>query len=501
MAETTAIKYLDFSGGMNAGASGFMAKDNELLFCNNCFPYKKGVLEKVRGISDNLIDPGVLANISDGTFCHYYDNSFNSSGFLTVGRVNNTTGDYEFYKEDSGGDYEEIDMTTTLPSNTIVDSTDFLGRVYMSAYSQTRSDSEKLMFLEDEQIDEVVTAPTGRFVQAYRDRLYVLATDLEIDGVDEPQPTKVEYSSYPVAGEITWDATTNFFEVGYTDGDDIVGSAVIFDRLIIFKRRSMWMWDETNLSKISDVGCLHNRTIQVVGSKLYWHDGKSLYEWSGSEPINISERIRPILDAFIPSTSSNLIELVTQMFATRYNQEYRLQLGDITIDGELLRNCWICYDTEKDIFYTRTSHIEANAACTESTAEADRTYFTAAYGNVHKFFNRHDRLSTSGLYQDNSKDLDSFFVTKNLDFGAPEVRKFNSDVVFFAKNPQGLRVNVGLDGSDGYDGSHTAVLTKNISKENLADEANLFRFRFSEKSSSQPWQFHGFVIDTKIVED
>ena len=74
-------------------------------------------------------------------------------------------------------------------------------------------------------------------------------------------------------------------------------------------------------------------------------------------------------------------------------------------------------------------------------------------GYTYFFANKEDEV-----YEESDQPPDSSFITRDLDFGTPELKKFNSNIAFFTKNPQSMNVSVAYDGGDYYDGSTLPIL-------------------------------------------
>lgn len=67
----TPIRYTNYDGLLNVGASDFLLLDNELTACKNCWVYKLGKLQKVPGYS-LATGSAQVVNAKDVSYLHHY---------------------------------------------------------------------------------------------------------------------------------------------------------------------------------------------------------------------------------------------------------------------------------------------------------------------------------------------------------------------------------------------------------------------------------------------
>jgi hypothetical protein len=328
--------------------------------------------------------------------------------------------------------------------------------------------------------------PQGKFVVRYRDLLYILHA--LVSGT--VYPTRAYYCDEPASNKIAWTGVaTNFVEFGYDDGDIITGGAECLDRLIVFKTNSMWKYDESSVEQIADVGCDSHRSIIKVNKVLYWYNRNGFWRWRGAQPELISAKAQPFIDAMSQSTLSSVVGVCYNGF------EYRAFIGTVTVEGITYTNAWFCWDTRREKCYIRCTAAPAKSACTytESNTGIQRAYFGDNDGFVYKFATKVD-----AVFSDSGTEIDSFFITKNLDYGVPEDRKIVNRMNVFSKYAMGMKVAVDVDNSGEFSEANKPIgMSRNVDEIPLIAGGNRYKYKFYEKGSSKSWQFEGFCIKTK----
>lgn len=521
------ISYLEFSGLLNRGVSDFSKPSNELSACKNVYEYEIGKLEKVPGYSlatSNQItsaspskSPSVSSSASPsvspstGSVSPSTSPSVSVSPSVSPSEPDNRNVNYLFHYHDASADVDyliaggnsgtsyilkqrttgtfsaissgswanragaEISMSTYLDKAFIVgyDNGTFLTNATLNGTTFSTADSD------------LTSMPQGKFVVRYRDLLYVLNAYTG----STRYPNRAYFCDEPTAGAITWTPSTDFLSFGQDDGDEITGGASALDRLIVFKHFSMWKYDESNLSKIADIGCDSYRSIINVNGVLYWGNRFGMWRWGGDLPQMISGKVQRFFDAADLTT-------ISEWIGVQHEFEYRLFIGDVTVDGYTYNNTWICFDTRREKCYIRCTYDNVKSACTYTEAGKRRAYFGTDDGYVMKFATKVDLV-----YSDNDNEIDSFFITNNLDHGNAGVIKKSNHLVVFSKYAQGLKVSIDIDNEDSYSESLGEILKKNVEEIDFFSSAFRYRYKFYEKSSAKSWQFEGFIVTTDVKEE
>jgi len=320
--------------------------------------------------------------------------------------------------------------------------------------------------------------PKEKHIQSYNGRLYVGGFSNEIS-----------FSSEPVAGAITWNTSLDTAIIGSSD-ESITGLTTMFNLLIVFKTNSIWSWNETSSNEIASIGCKSSKSIQKIGNSLYWINNNGIYKWSGGEPILISKKVQPFLDGIENE------QALRATISTVYNLEYRVYVGNVTVDGYEYKNTWLCFDTIKEKWYIRCTGDDVTSSITYNPFGGQETLFGSSNGYVYEFANSLDEI-----YNDDNMEIDSFFITHNLDHGSPSTINNNPEITVFSENPQGMKMAIQIDNSGHFDTNNVSILNKNIEEIQLNASGRRFKYKFYESSRNASWKFEGFVVDIKEKED
>lgn len=478
------IRYTNFDGLLNTGVSDFLLQNNELTACKNVWVYQLGKLQKVPGYEKVANAP--FANAPN--YLHYYYIPSTTTNTLLAFYTDGT--DYKWAYRTTGNWTLQAPTEWANYGDSQPSVANYLGKAFIvghksgSTFLPNAAINETTFSTSD---SDITNMPQGKFVVRYRDLLYVLYA--KVDGT--VYPSRAYYCDDPTGGSISWDNTdVNFVEFGYDDGDEITGAVDALDRLIVFKRFSMWKYDESSRIKIADIGCESYRSIVKINGIPYWSNHKGVWCWKGAYPELVSAKAQKFFDAIDQATLGDQV-------ACMYNEEeYRLFIGDVTVDGYEYQNTWFCFNTRTENCYIRCTHHSATAACNYVQDNKRRAYFMADNKYLMRF-----ALPVDEIYSDDGEEIDSFFITKALDHGVPEDVKFTNKITFFTKYANGMKCAVEKDNSGVFSEENIAILRKNVEEKNMSASANRFRYKFYEKSDSKSWEFEGFVVETDLKEE
>jgi hypothetical protein len=483
------IRYMSWDGLLNQGVSDTEMRDDQLTYCKNCWVDKIGKLEKVPGYTqegDQVVDTKSV------NLLHHYYRPSTKVHYLVAG---SDTGSNYGLKYRTTGNFSTVNVGSTYNSKAGAQPcmVNYLDKVFIVGYKN----SDK-SFLTNATLDgttfsaadsDITDMPQGKYIIRYRDLLYVLHA--KTGGV--VYPSRAYFSDEPTAETIGWTGiATRFVTFGYDDGDEITGGIEAFDRLIAFKHRSMWSYDESQVKKLYNIGCdSHRSIVEDANGIIYWYNKKGFWRSGGGAPELISERAKEFTAAMDQANPENVVGAIYD------ENEYRAFMGDITLGEDIYNNAWFCWNIDREQAYIRCTYDEVKSVCLfeESDTGKVRTYFGDDDGYVLKFAHKVDKV-----YADNGNDIDSFFVTKALDHGFPEDRKDTNEMTTFTKNFAGMNFQVEHDNS-GVFSENRKQIQKEIDTNNLSGTANRFRYRFAEKGRGKSWEFEGFVIKTELDED
>ena len=431
----------------------------------------------------------------DVVYLHHYYDVENRVNYM-LGAVNDSDNGVDLICQyRTVGDWEEM-ATITGPNDvwegyadSLLDMENYLSRTFIVGYKGGSN------FLPNTVVrgtnfstkdGNITGMPQAKYIVRYRDLLYVLHAKIG----SNIYPTRAYPSDEPTNGTISWNnLTTTFIEFGYDDGSEITGGAMCRDRLIVFKSESMWQYDESRTEEISEVGCDSNRSIAKINKTLYWYNRDGFWRWRGGQPELISAKAQPFIDAIDQSD-------LTKVVGTPYNAtEYRAFIGTVVVSGITYVNAWFCWDTRREKAYIRCTIDGVKSTCTFTEGGKRRTYFGSAEGNAYKFATKVDKH-----YTDDGDEIDSFFITKNLDYGLPEDKKLVNNMVAFTKHAAGMKVAVDVDSRDDFAEAHTRILKSNNDELNFMAGGNRYRYKFYQKGAGKSWEFEGFTILTKTLD-
>ena len=483
----TPIRYNNFEGLLNAGVSDFLLSDNELTACKNVWVYQIGKLQKVPGYSkatSTQLSSAVL-------YLHHYTDAINSDDYLLA--VSNSGSNLTISQRQEGTYSTVSGIGSSLNgfANARVSMLNYLSKTFMVG---CKGDSD---FLPSAIIEgntystsdaNLTDMPKAKYIVNYKNTIFI--GNCEVGGTR--YPSRVYYSEPPVAGQISWDVLNDFLVFGVEDGDEITGMGVAVDNLIVFKRYSMWRYDDSSKSmmKIANIGCDNHNSIKEIAGTLYWSNRKGVYRWRGSYPELVSAKAQRYFDRVDQTTLSNQV-------AVLFNEdEYRIFIGDITIDNLFYENTWFCWNTVREQCYIRCTIHKANSACDYIEGGKRRAYFGTSNGYTMKF-----AMPADEVFSDDENEIDSFFITRAFDHGVPEQIKFTSSLIVFSNYATGMKCAIEKDNSKVFSEANLPLLRKNVEYKDLTGEAHRFRYKFYEKGDGRPWEFEGFVVLTQIKED
>ena len=136
--EQNPIRYTNFDGLMNTGASYFTMKDDELYACKNCYRYKSGLLEKVPGYEKE--DANQFVSDKPVSFLHYYFDTANDDNYLLCGSEDTGGTSYSIkYLENLGSTassgFQTLTGSLTTDDNSVYSAVNYLGAAYLVGYN------------------------------------------------------------------------------------------------------------------------------------------------------------------------------------------------------------------------------------------------------------------------------------------------------------------------------------------------------------------------------
>lgn len=258
--------YPYFGGGINNAQPATEIEDDECAEILNFEFDLSDDLKARNGFTRYNLSPDFSSRITSG---------FN---FLTVAGVNNIiiTSGSEIYKDDGLGNFTSIKGALVLPTGNYwqwASMADFAIGVNQAIVNDDTVKWSGIGNATALALTGISGTPVGAHsVISWNGRLWMVFSS---------KPNRLYYSS--LGDPEDWSATGGFVEIGYDDGDKIVGIAVNRGKLFIFKRRRIYVFntgvggvvntdvDGWSVELLSDnFGCVSRYTIQAVLDDLFF---------------------------------------------------------------------------------------------------------------------------------------------------------------------------------------------------------------------------------------
>ena len=272
----------------------------------------------------------------------------------------------------------------------------------------------------------VTSAPKAKYVESYRDRLYLAYCD--VGGTD--YPSRVYYSSLPSSSAaITWDTTNDWFFVETNDGDHITALAKNKTYLIVFKENSMFRYDgtfsATNLKPVSwKIGTVSQESVVLDENLIIFYSRKGVAMSTGGEPKIISRSIQPIIDRV---NQANLGDIAAGIRGDHYLCYVGTLTSALPGDSSALNRVMLDYDMNQNIWTYHTLPDEPQAFGNYVSSGAELLSFGDANGEVFTW--------------DSGTTDDGTGISTNIEFEmfptGPETTNVFQDIFFFGDNNLG----------------------------------------------------------------
>jgi len=209
-----------------------------------------------------------------------------------------------------------------------------------------------------------------------------------------------------------------------------------WDRLVVFTRKSGWMYDRSSRKKVWDFGCSNHRTVKNYGAYMIWCTGQDVVLSTGGQPQPIGGEV---IDFIKNGNSLNY-------FAEIVDKEYRLYVGNVTVNGISYTNCSLVYDFGTDSWRVREMYDQMTifAKYFDTTLGDERLYMGDTTGQVWDHSKYTDTTPVYGDSQtvsspDNSKPIASTFEI-TIALGGASVEKDLNNLWAYADKAGGLQL-------------------------------------------------------------
>jgi hypothetical protein len=296
-----------------------------------------------------------------------------------------------------------------------------------------------------------------KFLVSHTNRLFCCSADTSI-------PPDTVYASYFLDGE-SWDLVGGSVRVG-GDGDPITGLFSWFgNKLLVFKQRSIWVinadptlnasdWEITQIT--GRIGCVGHRTVQSVGSDVYFlaQDGvRAISQIQAGTQTDVGQPLSaPVQDIIDRINKSYLSQVRSAFYRNRYFLALPVDSGTtpsvVLVWNELSRSwlgSWTGWSPSEFVVTGFSGRIRLNFGDTTGKFWTWDDYTAIA-------------SETSSQYRDDATDYESYIITRAYDLGDPLVNKLGYIVQFTSENRlTDASVTVYLSYSQDISGSFTSL--------------------------------------------
>jgi len=331
----------NFTKGMTISVDNPFLLDGLRLLDNCLISYKIGTITKDLGY---FKIGGTIQASKAITGLHNFRQTAATQKILAT--INDATDDDTQLFYNNAGTWTEITDAETAwanKANIAVEMEDFIGYCFFVGYGATDGflPVASLTGTTFSTSTNVTDMPQGKFIKRYRDRLYV--ANLYDGGA---LPYRVGFSDQPSSGGtigwIDYQADIGWFNVDYSEA--ITGLGENWDRLIVFTTFSAYMYDQSSIKKVWEIGCSNHRTIKNSGAYMFWANRDGVWYSTGGRPANIAGRV---IDFIRNATDP------TAFFAEVIDEEYWLYVGDVSVDGFAFNNTALIYNIPTDTWRVR----------------------------------------------------------------------------------------------------------------------------------------------------
>jgi len=485
--------YYNFSAGVNQAVSRLLMANDEVSVIENGELEKVGSIYKARGYE--MRGSAVNANYDILGMINAYKSSDGTQKQIVIADDAAESDAYTYNPITDDWTAHNLSLT----SGAKAEFASFLDGFFMVNFSDATRWNDLSAWSTS---TNVTNAPKAKYIQLYLDRLY---TAYVVSG-GSTYPSRVIYSDLPTTGSLTWNNSTNYFDVDTDNGDVIKGLGVNASRLLIFKKDSLYRYDTNTLYQVPGCpGTVSQRSVKnIQGYTLYLHD-TGIWSYNGTSAVLISRKIQELIDGINTAEAADSC-------ATVIGDHYYLYVGDVSNSqtGFSVDKCLIDYNIAQNAFTWRSlddtptvfmqypddrsaityddSGITYNDGSTYYnglTSTEQRYYFGTDDGNVFHF--------NSGNTM-NSVAIPFRVETKDYYLGYPSYWKVLQKVIVFTDYAgKGVLVQASCDGGDW-------ISLGRVNKEQTelifpsGTKCQRVKFRIAESSSGDRFAFEGLDV-------
>lgn len=325
----------------------------------------------------------------------------------------------------------------------------------------------------------LTSAPSGKFIDVYKDRVLVAGTTAN--------PDRVYKSSLPSSGTISWDTTNDWVDVNPEDGQNITALANNGTYELIWKERAFYRWNGKALEPdlIYDIGCTSQESVATRNGVTFFFNPYGIYITNGGRPQVISRPIQRWIDAISGSYFTEVSGAVDE-------DNYYCSIGDVTVDGESFTNVVLVYSISRQRWriYTYGEEIRYMARYTDSSG-----LFAIVAGNDDGDVWQLNNGTTDAAGNAISFDL----RTPKLHFGSFVKEKTMTDLFCFAENMPGAKTFVTTD-KQAITQTLEMKSTFTAREQGLSIEGRYFEMALRGAAQGTRGLFHGWALNDLSID-
>lgn len=259
-------------------------------------------------------------------------------------------------------------------------------------------------------------APSGKFIEIYKDRLWVAGNVDNPDRIyfstSNVNGSDIEDWTIPLADEEEINQHGGFIDVRSYDGGNIIGLKQLFGSLVIFKNKSAYkIYGDTpedfELVQLFNCGgAIADKTICSGSNGAFFLNTDGIYFYDGTNIKLISDAVKDVVNRINKDYISNSV-------GAYFNNKYYLS---VPLDDSKTNNMIIVYDISLGSF---TLYEVDNVSC---LLELNNELYYTSNKSIYKFNE-----------SSNNKSLPLKWVTPIFDFDLKNARKMSTYIYFRAK--------------------------------------------------------------------
>lgn len=327
------------------------------------------------------------------------------------------------------------------------------------------------------------SAPTGKFVENYRARMWIAG--------NTTYPDRVYYSSTPSAVTtpvVTWDTsvtTGQWIDISPSDGENITALHRTKNALLVFKNNhiyNIFSINQVDPDPKFNVGTYSQESVVETKNGVYFHHPTGFYRYNG----DVQEVSRPIIDIVNNITLANYSKVAGYLESD--GDHIRWSVGNVTYGGVTYTNMEVRYTISTQIW----THYSVPTQYLVGASYNDGTTITTVIGD-----NSGNIQTINSGVTDNGTEIFYSIIHPSDDVdGLRSTVKIVNTMFFMHNGMTGANVNYQTPDDILNDFKKPVGQLKNSETgfSNLNVRGRTLKFKISGTSKGQPISYEGYQI-------